>query len=108
MIEMAKVIRLGGLTIQYQTDEVLGLWIEAGFQIRILIYISYLELLIRQISYQNRSIVTICNYKYSPLSIIDKYCKASFVAMPATSPFYDINYPVWCHLPIASQYDIMI
>jgi len=71
MIEMAKAIRLGGLTIQYQTDEVLRLWIEVGFQIHILIYILYLELLIQQISYQNLFINTICNYKYSPLLIID-------------------------------------
>jgi len=40
MIEMAEAIRLGGLTIQYQTDEALGPWIEVGF------HISYLELLV--------------------------------------------------------------
>jgi len=51
MIEMAKAIRLGGLTIQYQTDKVLRPWIEVGFQIHILIYILHLELLIQQISY---------------------------------------------------------
>jgi hypothetical protein len=57
MIEMAKVIRLGGLMIQYQTDEVLRPWIEVGLEFHILIYISYLELLIQQISYQNLFII---------------------------------------------------
>jgi hypothetical protein len=70
MIEMAKAIRLGGLTIQYQTDEALRPWIEVGFQIHILIHISYLELPIRKISYQNQFII--CNYK--SLSIIDTSC----------------------------------
>jgi hypothetical protein len=57
MIEMAKAIRLGGLMIQYQTDEVLRPWIEVGLEFHILIYISYLELLIQQISYQNLFII---------------------------------------------------
>jgi hypothetical protein len=71
MLDMAKAIRLGDLTIQYQTDEVLGPSIEVGFQIHILIHISYLELLIWKISYQNQFIIIICNYKFGPLSIID-------------------------------------